>query len=70
MISLKAARVNSDMSVKEVAEDMNVVSRTVNYWESGKIKIPVGMAYKLCRMYGQDINDIIWPEMEKSNKTI
>ena len=40
-LSLKALRVDSDMTQKEFAEKLGVDVRTYHLWESGKFKINI-----------------------------
>lgn len=52
-MSLKAARINAGYSQEELADLLGVSTKTISYWENGKVKIkPInlyGIAY-VCKM--------------------
>lgn len=50
-ISLKAARVNANMSQAEVAKLLHKNKQTIVNWENGKTPIDVANFKELCRMY-------------------
>lgn len=50
-ISLKAARVNANMTAKQVSEDLHKTEKTILSWENGITPIPVDQFYKLCGLY-------------------
>ena len=51
-ISLKAARVNADMTQEEAAKLLNVDKSTVASWENGKTNPDYIKAKKLSEIYG------------------
>ena len=51
-ISLKAARVNADMTQKEAAKLLNVDKSTIASWEKGKTQPKYNQAIKLSKIYG------------------
>jgi len=60
-ISLEAARVNANLSKKEVARHIKVTERTIFNWEKG-ISSPSILQYvELCKLYNAKIDDIILP---------
>ena len=61
-ISLKAARVNSEMTIRNVADQMNVSERTVINWESGLTDMSATTFLKLCDLYGFKPSDIFLPK--------
>ena len=62
-ISLKALRVNKDMSQPEVANALNVSVKTLQNWEK-YLTFPTGpQLVELCKLYGCDLNDIFLPEV-------
>lgn len=60
-ISLKAARVNANLSQENVAKKMNKSKVTINNWENGKTEIDYGNLTELCRLYSVTMDDIILP---------
>lgn len=60
-ISLKAARVNANLSQDEVATAMNKSKTTINNWENGKTGIDLGNLKTLCSLYNVTIDDIFLP---------
>lgn len=60
-ISLKAARVNVNLSQENVAKKMKKSKVTINNWENGKTEIDYGNLTELCRLYSVTMDDIILP---------
>lgn len=60
-ISLKAARVNANLSQEEVARKMKKSKVTINNWENGKTEIDYGNLNELCRLYFVTMDDILLP---------
>lgn len=60
-ISLKAARVNANLSQEEVARKMKKSKGTINNWENGKTEIDYGNLNELCRLYSVTMDDILLP---------
>lgn len=60
-ISLKAARVNANLSQENVAKKMKKSKVTINNWENGKTEIDYGNLIELCRLYSVTMDDIILP---------
>lgn len=59
-ISLPAARINAEMTQKEVAEAMGVDRSTVGRWEKGE-KVPdYDEAKKLAEIYGLSVDNIFF----------
>ena len=50
-ISLKAARVNANLTQAEVAKRLHKSKQTITNWESGKTKISAADLLVLCDMY-------------------
>ena len=51
-LSLKAARVNADLTQKQVAEKLGKNPMTIASWEKGKTSPSIKNLYKLCELYG------------------
>lgn len=57
-ISLKAARVNKGLLIREVAEIMGVTETTISNWELGKTKPTFDKVEELCSLYGISVDNI------------
>ncbi len=58
MISPAAARVNAELTQREVAEKMGVSVQTVVNWESGKTVPNIEVARKLSLLYKMPLDSI------------
>ena len=65
-ISLKAARVNAEMSQREAAERIGVDVSTVLKWEKGKTSPKALQLQKLCEVYGVDSVDSLFLQQKSS----
>ena len=54
-ITLRAARVNAGLTLKEVAKKLGVTERTVGNWEKGSTSIPAKELIALCTIYAISI---------------
>lgn len=59
-ISLKAARVDKDLTQTEVAVAVGVTKKTVGAWESGKSMPKADKIDLLCQVLGKTYDDIRW----------
>lgn len=50
-IILKAARVNANMTAKQVGEIIGKTEKTILNWENGLTAIPANQFNKLCEIY-------------------
>ena len=57
-ITLKAARVNANVTRKEAAKAVEVDPQTIYNWESGKTTPGIGKFRALCQLYGVSMTDI------------
>ena len=64
-ISLRAARVNAEMTLQEASSAAGINEKTLRSWESGKTAIPAHMFSKLCDIYYIDSELVKIPETEK-----
>src|SRR5699024_9660730 len=51
LITIKAARVNADKGVNEIAESIGITTHTLYSWEKYKNKIPYQDFLEICRLY-------------------
>lgn len=61
-LHLKAARVNADLTQKEVSERLNVAQSTLIAWEKEKRFPSVPQLKSMCDLYGCGMDDIFIPE--------
>jgi len=60
-ITLKALRVNRDLTQDEAAKILNVTAKTIQNWES-YTTFPTGkQLIEICTAYGCELNDIFLP---------
>ena len=57
-ISLAAARVNAELSQREVAKMLEVGTQTILNWEKGKVAIPAFQLERLAEIYQIPIENI------------
>lgn len=60
-ISLRAARVNANLTQDDVAAYMKKNKQTIVNWENGKTLIDMANLQILCKLYGIDENYIFLP---------
>ena len=60
-ISLKAARVNADMTQDDVAKEVRKTKQTIVNWETGRREIDRANFEALCRLYKVSVDDILLP---------
>ena len=62
-ISLKALRVNKEMTQEEAAKALNITAKTLQNWES-YTTFPTGrQLIEICSVYGCGLDDIFLPGM-------
>jgi len=63
-ISMKAARVNAELTQAEIAGIMGVSNKTIINWETGKV-VPKPAQFKMyCDIVGRPEDDILLPKDE------
>lgn len=60
-ISLKAARVNMNLTQEDVANALHKSKGTINAWENGKSEIDKANFDALCRLYKLSGDEIFLP---------
>lgn len=66
-ISLKAARVNAEMTAKEVGKKIGKTEKTILNWENAKTPITAENFYGLCNIYGINSDFVKVPVSENKN---
>lgn len=59
-LSIKAARVNKNLTQKELAEAVGVTKKTVWAWENGKAKPRFDKIEPICVVLGVSYDNIRW----------
>ena len=60
-ISLRAARVNANLTQEQVAKSLRKGKQTIVNWENGHTTIDAANFSALCRLYGIDEDSIFLP---------
>ena len=67
-ITLKAARVNANLTQAEMAEKMGVSRDSVAKWETGRAKILAIHLFKFCEVTGVSADNISLPESSTNRR--
>lgn len=67
-ISLKAARINAELTQEAVAAMLKKSKVTIINWEKGKTSIDKGNFDALCRLYSVDEDNIFLPSIATKSK--
>jgi len=59
-ISMKAARINANLTQAEMASRLGVTKKTIGSWESGKTKPKLDKVEPICSLLGVGYDDIVW----------
>jgi len=59
-ITLKAARVNANLSQKDAAKELGVAPSTLRNWEAGKTFPRQDQIIALCQLYGVAFDNIFF----------
>lgn len=59
-MTMKAARINRNLTQEEVAVKLNVTKKTVSSWETGKTLPGFNKIEAICELYGLSYDDIQW----------
>ena len=60
-VSLRASRVNANLTIKDVSEALKVTQQTIRRWESGKTEPSASEFLRLCEMYQISPNNVFLP---------
>lgn len=61
-VSLKALRVNAELSQKEAAAKLGTTARTIQNWESNKTFPTAAQLVRISTIYNCTLNDIFLPD--------
>jgi len=59
-VTIKAARVNKDMTQESFAKAIDVGLRTVQSWEAGASSPRADKMLEICAVLGCEMDDIVW----------
>ncbi len=60
-VTIKALRVNADLSQQEAATALGITPRTLQNWESNITAPTAQQLVRICNVYGCTLNDIFLP---------
>lgn len=60
-VSIKALRVNAELSQQEAAEEIGVSAKTIQNWESNVTSPTAAQLIKICNVYKCTLADISLP---------
>ena len=61
-IALKLARVEKDLTQKDLAEKIGVSRQTINAIEKGEYNPTIKLCLKICWALGKNLNDLFWED--------
>lgn len=56
MISIKAARVNANMTQKEAAKKLGISYQTLSLYENNSSRISIGLLIKMSKLYQMEMD--------------
>jgi DNA-binding XRE family transcriptional regulator len=59
-ISIKAARVNANLTQVQMADALGKSKQTIANYESYTTSVPVDVAFEMANLCGLSVNDIRW----------
>ena len=65
-ISLKAARVNANLTLDEVAKELHTTRQTLIRYEKGETSPTVDMLIEMCHLYGVRMESILFLPKESN----
>ena len=63
-IALKVARVEKNMTQKELAQAVGISRQTMNAIESGDYTPTIKLCRKICRLLEKGLDDLFWEDEE------
>lgn len=61
-ISLRAARVNADLTRREIADKMGVSVKTIENWENGRVRMKLASISMFASICGFNSSDLFLPK--------
>ena len=63
-IALKVARVEKNMTQKELAQAVGISRQTMNAIDSGEYNPTIKLCRKICRLLEKGLDDLFWEDEE------
>lgn len=63
-ITLKVARVEKNMTQKELAQAVGISRQTMNAIERGEYNPTIKLCRKICRLLEKSLDDLFWEDEE------
>ncbi|MFV0518048.1 MAG: helix-turn-helix transcriptional regulator [Aminipila sp.] len=67
-ISIKVARVQLDMTQKQLAEKVGVSRQTINAIEKGEYNPTIKLCLSICKALGKTLDDLFWKDDDQYEK--
>ena len=61
-ISIKAARVNAELTQEQVAKKLRKSKSTIVNYETYTTPVPIDVALEMAELFGMSVNDIKWTQ--------
>ena len=61
-LSIKVARVQKDMTQKDLAAAVGVSRQTINAIEQGEYNPTIKLCRAICRVLGKTLNELFWED--------
>ncbi len=61
-IKLKIARIENDLTQKELAERVGVTRQTIGMIEAGNYNPTLNLCIEICKALNKTLNDLFWEE--------
>ena len=59
-ITMRAARINVDMTLTDAAKALNISKNTLIGYEKGRVMPTIDIALRMAKLYGRSVDDIIF----------
>ena len=67
-LSIKVARVQKDMTQKDLAAAVGVSRQTINAIEQGEYNPTIKLCRPICRVLGKTLDELFWEDEKKKKK--
>lgn len=58
--NLRRARIDAGLTQEQVAQQVGITRQALSYYESGRSQPDIDMLMSLCKVYGTDINNVLY----------
>ena len=67
-LSIKVARVQKDMTQKDLAQAVGVSRQTINAIEQGEYNPTIKLCLAICRALGKTLDELFWEDESNEEK--